>query len=57
MQTQIKRVLLNNKEISKEYAQELYEKYVISHILVEAFFGGIAIVTPEGELKAEVTLI
>lgn len=52
----IQKVFLNDIELSKEEAQAKYEKYVTTHMADECFFGGIDIQTPEGILRAEVTL-
>ncbi len=53
----IEKVFLNGVELTKEKAQELYDKYVLDGMTKECFYGGIAIKTPEGVLQAEVSLI
>lgn len=53
----IEKVFLDGQELTKERANELYQKYVLDYMTREAFYGGIEIVTPEGILKAEVSLI
>lgn len=57
MYTKIKRVLLNDKEVSEVDAKVLFAKYVNNHMVMECFFGGVAINTPEGILQAEVDLV
>lgn len=47
---EIIKVTLDGKEIPKEQAQ----KYILDYMTLEAFFGGIGIVTPDGLLIAEV---
>lgn len=48
----IEKVLLNGIELTKEKAQNLYNKYVKDYMTRECFFGGILIHTPEGKLQA-----
>lgn len=50
----IKTVFWNGVEVSKEKAQELYNKYVKDYMTRECFFGGIEIKTVDGVLRAEV---
>lgn len=57
MKTIIKKVFLNDKEVSEVDAKILFAKYVNSYMVMECFFGGVAIQTPEGILQAEVDLV
>lgn len=57
MYTKIKRVLLDEKEVSEVDAKVLFAKYINNHMVMECFFGGMAIKTPEGILQAEVDLV
>ena len=52
----IKKVFLNDNELSQDEAQKYYEKYVLDYMTRECFFGGANIQTPEGILRAEVSL-
>lgn len=54
MNTQIKKILLNGKEISMEKGKELVKKYIQDRMGMECFMAGMTINTPAGELKAEV---
>jgi hypothetical protein len=51
----IDKVFLNGEVLSEDRANELYKKYVLDYMTYEGFWGGVAIITPEGTLQAEVS--